>query len=547
MNPTLRRHWRLVLVLALTAYTFSQSIQFGYALLDDRTFVQRNPLIESPLGQGVVALLTTPAMGYPHTVTVLSFALDRRLFGADPAGHHAMNIAIHLGVVTLAYLLILRLGVRRAIAGTAVALLALHPLVTEPVCWVIGRKDLLATSLLLGALLIVTSGLRPARPTLGRIGAIVGMTVLAMLAKPSVILAPLILWPFIRTVRPDWRRADALAIVAPTSIGAATIARVSLVGLRRQDVFVERTRAELLVDPLRAATHQLQHLVWPHDLLADYYRVPGDPSAWAMTLTLAAGIGAVVYAVRRTAPRSIERLALVLFAVTFLPTGVLATAHWSADSYFYLPLVWVTLALATIAPRHWPGLTGFPLIAAGLAILSIVQTRTWASPVAMFAPVVAHYPDEPRALNRLAFAYGDEQNDVMSARTFVEIEERFPDFPFNRGQRAESYLRLGDRRRADAIVARCVALNDVDCCFRYWIDVLNGKRRPDDASAALLGGTYERAATELAKASTPRVLRTIAGWLRQKGLEQLARRAEADAAAKEATTKDAVTTGGAGT
>ena len=545
MSPTLRRHWRLALVLALTAFTFSQSVQFGYSLLDDRTFVLKNPFVEAPLGQGLLALLTTPSMGYPHTVTVLSFALDRRLFGPDAAGHHAMNIAVHLAVVTLAYLLLLRLGVRRAIAGPSVALLALHPIVTEPVCWVIGRKDLLATGFLLGALLIVTYGERPARPTLGRIAAVVGVTVLAMFAKPSTILAPLVLWPFIRTVRPDWRRADALAVVVPTTVVAATLARVSLAGLQRQDVFVDRTPAERLVDPLRAATNQLQNLFWPHDLLADYYRVPGDPPAWAMALTLVAAIGAVVYAVRRTSPRSLERLALVLFAVTFLPTLVMATAHWAADSYFYLPLVWVTVALATIAPRHWPGLAGLPLIAAALALLSMVQTRTWASPVATFAPVVARYPDDPRALNRLAFAYGDEQNDLMSSLTFVEIEERFPDYPFNRGQRVTSLLRLGDRRRADALVARCVALNDADCTFRYWVDLLNGQRRPEDASAAMLGGTYERAATQLARASSPRVLRAIAGWLRQKGLEELARRAEADAAAKEATT-NAVNGGGAG-
>jgi hypothetical protein len=537
MSRTLRRHWRLVVVLALAAFAFGRSVQFGYSLLDDRTFVRNNPLIAAPLGQGLVALLTTPSMGYPHTVTVLSFALDRRLLGPDPAGHHAVNVGVHLGVVTLAYLLLLRLGVRRTLAGTAVALLALHPLVTEPVCWVIGRKDLLAAALLLGAFLVAAGGARPARPSLGRLAAVVGVTVLAMLAKPSTILAPLMLWPFVRTVRPDWRWTDALAVVVPSALAAAMIGSVGLGGLAQQDVFVQRTRAELFLNPIRATTLQVQHLFWPRDLLADYYPIPGDPTAWAMLLTLAGGIAAVAYAARRTAPRSVERLAVVLLTLSFLPAaGILQTSHWSADSYFYLPLVWVTLALATIIPRYWPGLVGFPLIAAGLALLSIVQTRTWASPVATFAPVVARYPDEPRALNRLAFAFADEQNSLMSSRTFVEIEERFPDFPFNRGQRATSFMNLGDRRRADAIFARCVALNDADCSFRFWMDVLNGRRRTRDASAALVGGTYERAAALLARASSPDRLRTIAGWLREHGLEALARRAEADAAAKDAAT-----------
>lgn len=539
MSPTLRRHWRLVLVLALAAVTFGRSVQFPYSLLDDRTYVQNNPLVAAPLGQGIVALLTTPAMGYPHTVTVLSLALDRRLFGPDAAGHHAVNVAVHLTVVTLAYLLLLQLGVRRAIAGVAVALLALHPLVTEPVCWLIGRKDLLATALLLGALLAVTGGPRHARPTALRLATVIGVAVLAMLAKPSTIIAPLLLWPFIRVVRPDWRRTDAFTVVVATAVAAATITAVSALGLVKQGAFVERSRLDLLVDPLRSTTLQVQHLLWPRDLLADYYRVPGDPPVWAMGLAVAAGIGAVVYIARRTAPRSLERLVFILFAVSFAPVaGILPTSHWSADSYFYLPLVWVTFALAIVVPRHWPGLTGFPMIAAALAVLSIVQTRTWSSPVATFAPVVARYPDEPRALNRLAFAYGDEQNSFMSARTFVEIEERFPDFPFNRGQRASSYYQLGDRPRADAILARCVALDDVDCAFRFWLDVLGGRRGTRDASAALVGGTYERAASKLAQASSPAALRTIAGWLREHGLDALARRAEADAAAKDTAARD---------
>jgi hypothetical protein len=535
MTPWLRRHWRLALVLAASAITFGRSVQFGFSLLDDRTFVLKNPLIAYPFGYGLRELLLTPAMGYPHTVTVLSFAIDRRLFGADAAGYHAVNVATHLGVVTLAYFLLLRLGVRRAVAGTAVALLALHPLVVEPVCWVIGRKDLLATGLLLGALLVVAGGERHARPASGRIAAAVLLCVLAMLAKPSTILAPLLLWPFIRSVQPGWRRTDALWTILPVAVAAVAIAGASLLGLQAQGVFVERTHAQLLVDPLRAATLQLQHLVWPRGLLADYYPVPGDPPAWAMVVTLLAGIVLILYTARRTAPRSVERLAFVLFAITFLPAaGVLPTAHWSADSYFYLPLVWVTLALATSVPRHWPGLAGFPIVAIGLAVLSVVQTRTWAGAVATFEPVVARYPAEPRAMNRLAFAYAEEGNSLMSARTFIEIEERFPDFPFNRGQRASSYLQMGDRARADAVIARCIAERDADCATRFWVDVLNGRRNVRAGGSALAAGTYELAAEQMVQALSPDLLRIVADRLRELGLGRLAHRVQTDARAREA-------------
>ena len=537
MNRFWQRHWRLLLVLVAAAIVFGRSVDFPFSMLDDRTFVLHNPLLANPLAQGLLGLLTTPSMGYPHTVTVLSFAVDHRLFGDEPAGYHLVNVLTHLGVVSVLYLLLLRLAVDRRIAAAAVAFFALHPLVTEPVCWVIGRKDLLATGLLLGAMTIAAGGERDARPSRSRLAAVVVATALAMLAKPSTILAPLLLWPFVRAARPAWMRSDALAVVVPTAVAALTIAGLSVFGLKAQGAFVERTRMEMLVDPLRAATLQLNHLFWPRDLLAEYYRVPGDPTVLAMLTTLVAGAAATVYALRRTAPRSIERLAFVLFAIAFLPaSGVLPTAHWSADSYFYLPLAFVTLLLATVGPRHWPGLVGLPFLAVALAVLSVSQTRTWSSPSAMFAPVVARYPGEPRPLNRLAFAYGEEGNDGMAARTFIDLENRFPDFAFNRGQRASSFDQMGDHRGADAIYLRCVRERDAECAMRYWVNVLNGKRRPEQSSTELVGAAYELAATQLAQASSPSVLRTVAASLRTKGLELLARRAEADAEAKERAT-----------
>ena len=76
--------------------------------------------------------------------------------------------------------------------------------------------------------------------------------------------------------------------------------------------------------------------------------------------------------------------------------------------------------------------------------MSFVQVRTWSGAVAMFAPVAAVHPDDPRPLNRLAYAYGSEGNAVASARAYVELEETFPEHPFNRGERAWAYAFLGD-------------------------------------------------------------------------------------------------------
>lgn len=531
----LQRHWRLLAVMAAAVAVFGQSVAFPFSLIDDRTFVLKNPLVAHPFAQGLYEILVTPAMGYPHTVTVLSFALDYRFFGTDPAGYHAVNVLLHLGAVGALYVLLLRLGVERAVAGTALGLFALHPLVVEPICWVIGRKDILATGLLVAAM-GVAAGSRDAAPRAARLVAVNVLVAMAMLSKPSTILAPAMLWPFLRAACPAWSRRDALAVVLPSVASGAAIAGLSLLGLRSQGVFVERTRLELLIDPLRAATLQFGNLFWPRGLLAEYYRVPGDPPALAMACVLAFGLAAAWLVARWTRPRSLERLGFVLFAVAFLPaSGVLPTAHWSADSYFYLPLAWLTLALAVTAPHVWPGLAGFPLVVIALAVLSTSQARTWASPAATLLPVVARYPDEPRALNRLAFALGEAGDRFGSARTFTEIEERFPEYPYNRGQRASSFDVLRDRRRADQVYRLCVAGRDVDCSVHFWMELLAGRRMPRDTGSDIVGGTYEVAGSRLVETLPEQGMQRVIQLLRGRKLELLARRAEQAVEEKRAT------------
>src|SRR5579872_4648919 len=103
------RHWRVAAIVILTAIAFAHVTTFPFSAVDDPSNVVNNPLVADPLAQGVMGLLRTTAMGYPHTVTVLSFAIDRRIFGVAPAGYHAINLLVHLVNIGLLYQLMLQL------------------------------------------------------------------------------------------------------------------------------------------------------------------------------------------------------------------------------------------------------------------------------------------------------------------------------------------------------------------------------------------------------------------------------------------------------
>jgi hypothetical protein len=529
----LERHWRLGAVLAATIATFRQVTGLPFTIVDDPSFVVHNPFVIDPFGQGIVALLRTTSMGYPHTVTMLSLALDRTLFGTAPAGYHAMNVAFHLLNVALLYALLLRFSVGLRTAAAAAALFALHPIVVEPVCWVIGRKDLLSTTLLLAGLLVF-AGRRGDGPRVPLWRWVVGdaLCVAAMLAKPSALTAPGLVWILLRCVRPGepvWRLALGLA---PQGIAGALIVLTGVSGLHGQGAVVVRTPLEIAWDIVRAWSLQLRNVAWPRGLVVEYERTAAnDPSAVVIALACAATIALVLVAWRRWPRRSVERMALAFVVLAYLPVaGFLPTQHWTADSYFYLPLVGVTIGVATIVAPHWKHLAGFQYVALALAVLSFVQTRTWSGAVAMFRPVADRYVDDPRPLNRLAYAFAHENQPAAAARAYVDLDEIFPEHPYNRGERVWAYAFLGDLGRSEQVLRRCIALDDAECAARPFLDVVGRRRRARDLDPEILAAAYPVAAPVLRTRLDTNGLRAVAVWLRRAQLDELAARADGDAA-----------------
>jgi hypothetical protein len=240
------------------------------------------------------------------------------------------------------------------------------------VCWVIGRKDLLSTTLLLAAMLVFAGARTDERRLgLGRFAVGDALCVAAMLAKPSALPAPALAWVLLRCVRPDEPRWRLVLGLAPPVVAGALIVLTGVPGLQAQGAVVARTHAQIAFDIVRAWSLQLQHVVWPRGLVVEYERTSeGDPSLWVIALASAATLAIALYAWRRLRPRSVERMGLAFVALAYLPVaGFLPTQHWTADSYFYLPLVGVTLAFATIVARPWEDLAGFQFVALALAVL----------------------------------------------------------------------------------------------------------------------------------------------------------------------------------
>ncbi len=135
---------------------------------------------------------TTYNQGNWHPLTWLSHALDYRLFGLNPAGHHYVNVLLHAVNAVLLFLLLQSATGFRWRSLMVAALFALHPINVESVAWAAERKNVLSMMFFLLALYAY------ARTRANRGFADTPLWLSSLRwhcsAKPQVITFPFLLW-----------------------------------------------------------------------------------------------------------------------------------------------------------------------------------------------------------------------------------------------------------------------------------------------------------------------------------------------------------------
>ena len=408
----------------------------------------------------------------------------------------------------------------------------LHPLVVEPVCWVTGRKDLLAATFVLGAMVVaVGKGTDEAFPSASRWTMVTVLAMLGIGAKPSAVVAPALVWLVARAARPRWPAERLTLALAPLGALAATI---TVFGARSVVDVHPRTASEALLDVLGAWTMQLGHVVWPVELVTSYGRYDGDPSTVAMGLA-ACALAALVVAASRLDRRSAAFVGLAFAAVAYAPvSGVLAVNRWSADSYMYLPLVGVAIAGvaaagAWIHPRLGRLVTVLgPLLALTLMVDSFALASNWRTPDAPWRAAIERYPGNPVPYSELARTLAWEGRHDDSVRAYLALDQRFPDFEFARDERADALVEAGREGRAKALLAAGIAAGDRASAERYWLMLMRGQLTAVPGDRDDMRASFEMVWSGMrAQIRDPGAWSRVASLLRAVGLDEQAARCDA--------------------
>lgn len=443
--------WGVLAILlcgALTLYANTLSHEFVFDDLDTVL-----PFQESLRGASLLELLSGQENLY-RPVRYLSFAVDYLISGEAPWGYHLMNAVFHGLTAFVVFLVLRKLSASSLIALAGALLFLVHPVHTDSVAYVSGRRDILTTLFYLLALL---ADRRHAES--GRWGwalAAFAAFLLAVGAKEMAATFPIMaimMDRYFGTYRAAARLPVYLAYAAVTAYGVW----VAVSGGYTEAAFHGGSLWSNFLTVAVLWVHYLGLLLFPATLLADYSfeAFPISHSLWepralgALAVLVCVAVGAWV--ARRRAP--LVTLGIVWFFVTLMPVSHLFPfQEIAAEHYLYLPSVGFCLIAGLAFERVFLGVDRRVAMAAAVAVLiafslrTIVRNQDWRDSETLWTATLEAAPRCARAhvnMGVIRARRGEYALAVESFRAAVEIR---PMYLQARMRLAELYAYLGEKQ-----------------------------------------------------------------------------------------------------
>jgi cytochrome c-type biogenesis protein CcmH/NrfG len=407
-------------VVALTlavVLTYAGSLDGAY-VSDDFVAVRDNPQMRSLSLANVRSIFTTFDGANYAPIKVLSLAVDERLWGPGPRGHHVMNLLIHVACTLVVYAILRRLALAPLAACLAAGLWALHPLQVESVAWISERKNVLAGLFFFAAFFAYLE--YSERPRAVWYVGFLTLFALALLTKLNTMVLPAVCLAYETTFRGRLRRRDVLAAIPPLGLGVL-VAWYTLAGNPiHGGVWHGGSMLVTWLSTAPVVVRYVGHALWPVDL-GPWYEVPLrgsplDPPVLLSLVALVALAGITVWAVHRRRP---EAFWVLWFLITLAPmlNVVVPGRSMMNDRFMHLALLGPIALLASALGGLWSvaarraAAVGAVAVACAYAVLSMRLIPIWADPVSLWgamarAPLVGadpvvHVPDRDARLAHL--------------------------------------------------------------------------------------------------------------------------------------------------
>lgn len=358
------------------------------------------------LQKGMLSLTSLASSGgtYLRPLTVLTYMLDYRLWGANAAAFHLSNLIIHIANACLIYHLcrsyLHKTNKREGISFLAALFFAVSPLNSESVLWVSGRTDLLCCFFFLAALMII---INDRLSLLLSAGGIFTVYFCSLLAKESSIVLVAILPLYLIFVRTDKSRQVKIGLCSSVTIACSIYLYLRLGPNGQLDSGASRivskaidlSFSDLIYKSVASFGFYIKKLLWPFPLNLAIQSI-NEP------LYFIVGIAAII-AISICFLRFISsRLPLLIITLCLVPPLLAfhGSIPWTlyAERYLYLPMVGMALLIGLLlanTPRLPQPLPFFLIIP--FAVSTIQRSGQWAEPVFLWQDTVRKSPEFPQA------------------------------------------------------------------------------------------------------------------------------------------------------
>jgi tetratricopeptide (TPR) repeat protein len=476
--------YSVVALVALVFACYANSLGNGF-VFDDHTLAGRFSRAES------FAELLGVMRSY-RPVRTLSYTFEYWIWGENPFGFHLTNVLLHAAAVAVFFFLVRRITGKLMTALVAAAIFAAHPLQTDAVSYVSGRRDVLFALFYFAAFLsYLNYSSKRSIKSLLMFAAFWG---LSLMSKEMAVSLPAVifLWNFCELWpgQPGtWPRQTLLSARAAfikdkwlyMLLAAAAVAYVLYMIIawrasgRVTGEGVEYWGGSFFTNLLMAARIQawyLKQLVFPTPI-AQYYGTFDisysllDYRVLVAMAVVGAAVAASFWLLKKD--RLMAFAALSYFAMLAPVSQIIPHHEIVADHFLYLPMagfaLLVALAVRALAAKDAQS-RRYAYAGAGILIvvfgaLTVARNRDWKDDLAVWQANYASVPMSPRAAYNLGGMYlGSDPGRAESL--FKQSIANDPEFEF--GYLALARLYVSQKRVAEAeeMIARGLALYETD-------------------------------------------------------------------------------------
>jgi tetratricopeptide (TPR) repeat protein len=435
---------------ALATLMVVVAVTYANGLSGEFVFDDQNLIVMRRWPQDFQEAVRMFRYGY-RPVREFSYALDISIWGQNPFGFHLTNLLIHAANVLMIFFLGRKL-MNRLLPATAAALIfAVHPIQTDSVTYISGRRDVLYAFFYVAAFHLYLKWRETRRKR--NLAAFLFCWGLSLLSKEMAVSLPLVIfaWSFVELwprQEGSWLRCTLVSIVKSLNrekwLYAPLLA--AMLGYTWYYVFVKHASTRVgsegieywggsfysnLLMAVRAQAWYLKQLVFPTPIAQYFDAFQPSSSVLEWRVLVAIGVVAAVIVAGFVLLKKNRVMAFAVFSyfAMLLPVSQIIPHHeFVADHYLYLPLasfgLFVAAAVEALITRYpaalRPAYAALGVIILILAVMTVLTNRRWGDALSLWQANYEAVPRSARAASNLAGEYLRRRGDVQKAEFYYK-------------------------------------------------------------------------------------------------------------------------------